>query len=131
MLAAYCGKVWIMNLNKMVRLITKIENLAFFITGLILFHNFSNNWILFLLLILLPDISLVGYLQNKRVGALIYNSIHNYILPLLLLAMGSILIQTPLLIASSILIAHVGVDRFLGYGLKYKEDFKSTHIQKL
>ncbi|MBI2443419.1 MAG: DUF4260 family protein [Candidatus Levybacteria bacterium] len=30
-----------------------------------------------------------------------------------------------------ILLAHVGMDRFLGFGLKYPTHFKQTHLQKL
>lgn len=127
----FFGKAWIMSRNRMLKFIVKIENLLFFIAGLVLFHNFSNNWLIFILLFLVPDISMVGYLKDKRVGSIIYNLIHNYILAIMLVALGLIFKQEMFLIAGSILFAHVGIDRFFGYGLKYKEGFKKTHIQKL
>jgi len=32
---------------------------------------------------------------------------------------------------SLIWIAHIGIDRVLGYGLKYPTAFKDTHLQKV
>lgn len=114
----------------MVKNILRIENFLIFFTGLALFHNFSDNWLLFVLVFLIPDVSMVGYLVNKKLGAITYNLIHNYALCLFLIFFGLVFQELNLMIAASVLLSHVGIDRVFGFGLKY-EEFKKTHIQKI
>ncbi len=92
--------------------------------------RFSDNWLLFFVLLLLPDISMIGYTVNNKLGAMAYNFVHNFALGVALLVVGIYLNEDYLSMAALILIAHVGMDRFLGFGLKYESDFKKTHIQK-
>jgi hypothetical protein len=129
--AEFYGKAWITRQNSMVKILVRIENFLIFLAGLALFHNFSDNWILFILVFFVPDVSMAGYLVNKRVGSVTYNLIHNYALCLLLILFGLVFQELSLMIAASILMSHVGIDRLFGFGLKYSEGFKKTHIQKL
>ena len=41
----------------------------------------GEPWWLFALLLLAPDVSMVGYLAGPRVGAALYNAFHSYPLP--------------------------------------------------
>jgi hypothetical protein len=105
-----------------------LEAAAVFIASLFAYQLNHGSWILFVLLFLLPDISMAGYLFNPRVGAITYNAIHTYVFPLVLggfaLLAGK---HLPLLLAL-VWSAHIGFDRCLGFGLKYPSRFKDTHL---
>lgn len=75
---------------------------------------------------------MIGYIKNKKIGAFIYNFVHNYVLALLCIFLGYILLKNTIVtLIGIILFAHVSIDRFLGYGLKYSTSFKETHLQKI
>ncbi|OJG93461.1 hypothetical protein RV15_GL000063 [Enterococcus silesiacus] len=85
----------------------------------------------FFIFLLLPDVSMVGYISNPAIGAKIYNLGHNLVFPVLLTFIY-LFSQTPLLLAIAIVwSAHIFMDRTMGYGLKYSDEFKHTHIQNL
>ncbi len=85
----------------------------------------------FTLLFLVPDIFMLGYLAGPRIGAALYNAGHSYLGPLILAGVGSLAnAQMPLLIAL-IWGAHIGIDRAIGYGLKYGSGFKDTHLGRV
>jgi hypothetical protein len=88
----------------------------------------GGRWGLFALLFLLPDLSMVGYLAGRRVGAASYNAAHSYFGPALLAALGAVLHAHGALLIACIWAAHVGFDRLLGYGLKYATSFGDTHL---
>ena len=91
----------------------------------------GGNWLLFPLLLLVPDLSVIGYLRGPRVGAIAYNLVHNFVVPLML-ALAGWWYQIPwLFLAGSLLLAHVGLDRMLGYGLKYPTAFTDTHLGRI
>jgi hypothetical protein len=116
----------------MVKKLLHLEGLVFFLVALYLFHLYQGNWWLFLLFIFVPDISMIGYFKDRKLGAIVYNLVHNYILGIVLLALGALVFENALLIFTGIIIiAHVGMDRFFGYGLKYQTHFKDTHLQKV
>jgi hypothetical protein len=113
----------------MPRLLLNAEAAVFFFGAIALYINQGGSLLLFVLLILAPDLGMLGYLVNARVGSVIYNTIHFYLLPVALfvlcLAAGSMLgIQIAL-----IWFTHISMDRILGYGLKYPTKFKDTHFQ--
>jgi hypothetical protein len=86
------------------------------------------NWILFGVLFLAPDLSMLGYLISPRMGALAYNAAHTSIGYGVLAAVGMIF-GTPIVLSLGIIgLAHVGFDRFVGYGLKYPSAFGHTHL---
>jgi len=88
--------------------------------------------VLFLALLLAPDLSMVGYLHSRRVGAAAYNAVHTYVGPLVLAAAG-VAAGTSLAVAVALVwTAHIGGDRLFGYGLKYADrEFGDTHLQRL
>jgi hypothetical protein len=102
------------------------------LTLALFFYNvLAFNWTTFFIYFLLPDISFIGYLFGKRVGAISYNCAHSYIGPaivfMLFLGLGGEIFQ----IIGLIWIAHIGFDRALGYGLKYEKGFAYTHLGKI
>ena len=99
--------------------------------SMLLYWLNGGSWILFVLLLLAPDLSMLGYLAGSRIGAAIYNAFHTYALPVILAAYG--LLEGSSLAVSMALIwlAHIGVDRLLGYGLKYASGFKVTHLDRV
>ena len=95
------------------------------------YHLLQASWLWFFLLLLAPDVFMVGYLWGSRVGARIYNVGHTYLLPGLLVAAGIASGTTVLLHLAAIWTAHIGMDRMLGFGLKDPTGFKDTHLQRV
>ncbi|MGQ0605223.1 MAG: DUF4260 domain-containing protein [Anaerolineales bacterium] len=91
----------------------------------------QGNWWLFALLILAPDLAMVGYLAGPRVGAATYNAFHTYLLPGVFAVIGLLTGSALPLHIALIWFAHIGGDRMLGYGLKYTTAFKDTHLQRV
>lgn len=88
----------------------------------------NGSWYLFALLLLLPDLSILGYRLNGRFGARLYNAAHTYVLPGAL-ALAGWLAGAPTLYAFALIwVAHIGLDRALGYGLKLPSSFSETHL---
>ena len=86
------------------------------------------GWLLFALLFLVPDVSMLGYLAGRRIGAFGYNVGHSYLGPAALAAYG-LWSATPLCVSIALIwVAHIGFDRLMGYGLKYAGGFKHTHL---
>jgi hypothetical protein len=109
----------------------KLEGLVIFGSALLTFDVVSGAWLAFILLLLVPDVSMVGYLLNKKVGAVIYNTGHSLVLPLLFLTFGFLYQQQLAVVAGLIWLAHIGIDRMLGYGLKEASGFKHTHLGRI
>lgn len=109
----------------------QVEGLAIFLGALAAYYLVGGIWWLFLLLFLLPDLAMVGYLVNTEVGARSYNVIHLYILPLALAGVGLALESEIIMQVAIIWVAHIGIDRAIGYGLKYPTEFKDTHLQRV
>lgn len=111
-----------------VRLLLRLEGLAAFAVSLALYAHAGFSWLIFALFLLAPDLSMLGYLAGPRVGARLYNLVHSYVLALLFTLVGFLAAQPALTAAGLILIAHIGLDRALGYGLKYSTAFGDTHL---
>lgn len=88
----------------------------------------GGDWGRFALLFLVPDLSLFAYLAGPARGAVAYNAAHTTIGPLVYGAFGAALGQPVLLQLAAIHLAHIGLDRALGFGLKYGAGFSSTHL---
>lgn len=86
---------------------------------------------LFLVLALAPDLSMVGYLAGPRVGSALYNAAHTYVAPLALGAVGLTLSVPWVTWVAPVWAAHIGMDRAVGYGLKYPTSFRDTHLSRL
>jgi hypothetical protein len=114
-----------------VDLILRGEALATFLGGVALYLTLRGHPLWLLPLLLVPDLSMVGYLGGPRIGAITYNLVHNWILAAVLLALGWWLPVAGLALAGAIVLAHVGMDRALGYGLKLPTDFRDTHLGRI
>ena len=110
-----------------VQLLLRLESLAIFAGSLAAFYAAHGHWLWFGVLFLAPDLSFFGYLAGPQVGSAVYDFAHTYIWPVLVLGAG--LAFSPGLIAPALIwIAHIGLDRALGYGLKYATGFAHTHL---
>ena len=109
----------------------RIEGAAMFASSLLLYRFVEARWAVFFVLFLWPDLFMVGYLRNAKLGARFYNLVHTDALPLALAAVSAGLRQSGLLMFALIWLAHIGADRALGYGLKYPTFFKDTHLQRV
>jgi len=99
-----------------------------FILSILLYAHTGVSWWRFASLLLLPDLSMAGYWLGPRWGAVAYNAAHTYLGPFLLVGFAVALSQNALLPYSIIWIAHIAMDRALGYGLKYTTAFKNSHL---
>jgi hypothetical protein len=109
--------------------ILRAEAVAMFSAGVIAYGVLGGAWLAFVPLLIVPDVSMVGYLRNARLGALTYDLGHNLATAGVALGLGLWLSIGWLAIAGAILVVHVGMDRVMGYGLKYPTSFKDTHLQ--
>ncbi len=108
--------------------IIKLEELAMFLCSILAFSTLPFAWWWFPLLILTPDISMLGYLVNNKAGAISYNFFHHKAVALSVLVIGYYLLNDYWLLAGVILFGHSSMDRTMGYGLKYFTGFKFTHL---
>ena len=108
-----------------------LESIAIFIGSLLIYLFLSGNWIIFFVLLLAPDIFMIGYLKNSQVGSIIYNIGYVYAWPIVLIIIGILIKFNLLILFSLIWMTHISMDRAMGYGLKYPSDFKDTHMQRI
>jgi hypothetical protein len=111
--------------------IIKLEEAALFIFGIYLFSLLTFDWWWFLVLILTPDISMLGYLFGNKSGAFCYNIFHHKGIAISIYMIGYFSKIELLQIAGIILFSHAAMDRILGYGLKYEKGFKYTHLGEI
>lgn len=108
--------------------ILRLEELAMF--GLAVYLNSSlpfKGWV-FWAYFLAPDLGMLGYLVNTKVGAFTYNLLHHKGIAITCYFAGYILVLHELSLAGMVLFGHSSFDRILGYGLKYPDNFKHTHL---
>jgi hypothetical protein len=106
----------------------KLEEALLFIFSIWLFSqlDFSLWWAL--LMLLAPDIGMLGYLVNTRVGAYSYNLLHHKGIAIVLYLLGVILLLPVLQVIGLIIFGHSSLDRVFGYGLKHSDAFQHTHL---
>src|SRR5207247_11473464 len=97
--------------------IIRIVCLIVFLSALYLYHVLNASWLLFVILLLAPDLSMVGYLNDKQTGALTYNLVHNFALAALLIGISVFTSNKLLTSLGVIVMAHVRTARFRGFGL--------------
>lgn len=110
--------------------ILRIEGLAAFGAATAAYFTLDAPVWLFVVLALAPDISMLGYLGGARVGSHAYNAFHTYTVPVVLAVAAIWLGITAMLWVALVWIAHIGIDRAIGYGLKYDTGFKVTHLSR-
>jgi len=109
----------------------RIEGLAAFAAAVILYVQAGGAPLLLVPLLLLVDVSAVGYLAGPRVGAFTYNLAHTWAAGLAVIGIGMLTAAAPLVLAGIVLAAHVGMDRVAGYGVKYSSAFSDTHLGRI
>ena len=114
-----------------VRWLLRLEGLVVLAAATAAYAHAGFTWILFAIFFLAPDLSMLGYLAGPRVGAVAYNFVHTYAAALALAGAG-FFAGLPLAEAIGLIfIAHIGLDRALGYGLKYPSAFGDTHLGRI
>ena len=108
--------------------ILKLEEFGKFVLayGATLYIGFE--WWVFFAWLLAPDLSMLGYVVNTKVGAFLYNFFHHQGVAVALIVFGTLMLHQELSFAGWLLFGHSAMDRLLGYGLKYSDDFKHTHL---
>ncbi|MCL4641935.1 MULTISPECIES: DUF4260 domain-containing protein [Olivibacter] len=106
----------------------KLEELGQLLLSILLFSQLDYSWWVFPACLLLPDLSMLGYVINPRVGAALYNFFHHKLLAIVVLILAYWLDSQMLGLSGIILFGHSAMDRALGYGLKFNDDFKHTHL---
>jgi len=109
-------------------LLLKLEDAVKFIAAYALSIYFERAWWEFFAWLLVPDVSMIGYVLNTRTGAVIYNLVHHQGLALIVLGIGMYFGISAITFSGVILFGHSALDRMLGYGLKYPDNFKHTHL---
>lgn len=110
------------------KLLLRLEGALVLLAGLAAWSHEGGSWPWFVGLFLVPDLSMLGYLHNPRIGAALYNAGHSYVLPGVLATLAITLGMHALLLAAILWVAHIGFDRLMGYGLKYETQFVDTHL---
>ena len=115
----------------MVRILLHLEGLAMLLFALYLYASHSLSWPMFFILLFAPDLAALGYLVDLKTGAKMYNYFHTTSVPIVLIIAGLLLNSGGILAIGLIWLAHIGMDRMLGYGLKYPTRFKDTHLGRV
>lgn len=108
----------------------RLEGLAIFLACIIVYAWLGGPWWAWLLL-LAPDLAMIGYRGGPRLGASVYNLAHLEALPIGLVVIGALVGASGLVFAGLIWLAHIGMDRTLGYGLKEDAGFAYTHLGRM
>jgi hypothetical protein len=111
--------------------ILRAEQVAIFLAGVLAYLALGGSWLFVIPLLLAIDLSMVGYLASPRVGAITYNAAHNLVVALGALGIGWWANIGWLQLLAVLWVAHIGMDRSLGYGLKLPSDFRDTHLGRI
>jgi len=112
-------------------ILLRLEGLAAFVTSAVLYDRHDGSWLWFFVFLLAPDLSALGFMAGSRVGTVTYNIAHTYALPVALGISGLLADSDLAVTAALIWTAHIGMDRAIGYGLKYPSGFKDTHLSRV
>ena len=118
-------------LDRLPHLLLRLEGLAVAAGAVVLYFHEDFGWILFVALILAPDLSFAAYVFGPKVGAIAYDAVHTEIFPVALGTVGVVADSSAATKIALIWLAHIGADRLLGYGLKYPTAFKDTHLSRV
>jgi len=109
----------------------RFEGATLFAASIALFAVQGLQWWMYPALLLVPDIFMLGYLRNTKLGSIIYNLGHSYPIAALVTVLGFVLFSPLTIGIGAIWFGHIGWDRMFGYGLKYATSFKHTHLGDL
>ena len=114
-----------------VKILLRLEGLTLFAGMTLLYAVWGGSWWVYAILFLAPDLSFAAYLADPKTGAIVYNAAHSYMAPVALMTAGFALASPLWLSVAMIWMAHIGIDRALGYGLKYSAGFGFTHLGRI
>jgi hypothetical protein len=106
----------------------KLEEFGLFLLSILLFSRLPYAWWVFPLLILAPDLGMIGYVFGPGPGSVAYNTTHHKGLAAALYSIGLLASVPALSLVGVIMLGHSSADRVLGYGLKYADSFQHTHL---
>ncbi len=109
----------------------KLESAALLLACYFATLALGHAWWVFFALLLLPDISMLGYALNNKWGAALYNLFHHQGAAILVIGIGWYTQQQTVLLVGIVLLGHSAMDRIFGYGLKYASSFQDTHLGKI
>jgi hypothetical protein len=120
---------WLMDISTPggLRWTLRFEGVLELAVAVTLYAHVSGAWGIFALTFLAPDLAMLGYLFDRRLGAAAYNATHSYAGPAVL-ALAGLSFASSALPFALIWAAHIGFDRALGYGLKSNAGFRYTHL---
>ena len=113
------------------KLILKVEEIFMMALGIYLFSLLPYAWWWFLVLLLAPDIGMIGYLFGNKIGAFSYNIFHHKGVAIAIYLLGVYLVSPVPQLIGVMLFSHSSFDRIMGYGLKYDKGFKYTHLGEI
>jgi hypothetical protein len=128
---AATGHVHLEETTPWVRRWLRAEGIAALAGGAAAWLALGGEPLWFVALLLVPDLSMAGYLRGPHAGAITYNLGHNWAVAGAVVGLGLVIRQDPVTLAGVLLLAHVGIDRALGYGLKYPTAFQDTHLGRI
>jgi hypothetical protein len=114
-----------------VRTLLRLEGITLFAGMTLLYGLWDGSWLVYVILFLAPDLSFAAYLAGPKVGAIVYNAAHSYLAPVALMTAGLAMASPLILSLAMIWLADIGIDRALGYGLKYGSGFAFTHLGRI
>lgn len=106
----------------------RIEEAMQFVLAVYLFNQLPYSWWIYAAFFLAPDLSMLGYAFGTRIGAHSYNFFHHKGIALLVYLVGVYASVNVVILTGLVLFGHSAFDRFLGYGLKFPDNFKNTHL---
>ena len=109
----------------------KLEELAMLLLGIFLFSQLNFSWWWFIGLFLAPDLGMLGYLINTKIGAFTYNLFHHKFVAIAIYFFGIFITSEIVQMIGVLLFSHASFDRIFGYGLKYEKGFKFTHLGEI
>ena len=112
-------------------ILLRLEGLTLCAGMTLLYAVWGGYWWIYIVLFLVPDISFAAYLAGPKAGAIVYNAAHSYMAPMSLMIAGFALASPLTLSIAMIWLAHIGIDRALGYGLKDATGFGFTHLGRI
>ena len=118
-------------LARLPAILLRAEGLVLFAAAVGLYVREDYSLLLLVVLFLAPDLSFVGLLGGQRLGAITYDAAHTYIGPILLASCALIGEWAAGVELGLIWLAHIGIDRALGYGLRYPDAFNENHLQRV
>ena len=110
------------------KIVIRLEELAMVGLSIYTLARYQADWWWYIILVIGPDISMIGYLGGNKTGAFVYNLFHHKGVAVLIIVAGFILSIEWLVMTGIILFGHSSMDRFFGYGLKMEQGFKYTHL---